>query len=265
MTLVQGPNGRLAVTDLGVGEPPCLFIHGLGARASFWADTLEHVAREHRAVAFDLRGHGASAMPADDRFSLEAFAADALAVADALGFGRFVLVGHSLGASAAVAAAAMAPERLAGLVLVDAAGEFAGAPPGALEQFAHALETDAYREVITDAFLANLDRANDRTRALVLRSLAETEQRVVAAAYRSLLAYHPRGALARFGGPVLLVVDSANESSFSLHAQAPQFHRRSVAGTSHWIMLDQPARFQAILDEFLATIPATTTDGPVRR
>ena len=158
-----------------------------------------------------------------------------------------------------VAVAAAAPERLSGLMLIDAAGEFTGAPPGALEQFSHALETDACREVITDTFEANLVRAAPATRDLVLRNLEDMDPRLVAAAYRSLLAYRPLARLSRFAGPTLLVGDANNDSSFSLHAQAPQLAWRGVAGTSHWIMLDQPGRFHRILDDFLAGIPVRSS------
>jgi pimeloyl-ACP methyl ester carboxylesterase len=68
-------------------------------------------------VAFDLRGHGASA-EADD-YSVEAFAADVEAVADKLGLRRFVLVDHSLGTQVVIEFARRHPERVAALMLVE--------------------------------------------------------------------------------------------------------------------------------------------------
>ena len=74
-------------------------------------------------VAVDLRGHGRSEAPAAGDYAVESLAADIAAVVDALGLGRFVLVGHSMGGAAALAYADAHPERVAGLVLVGTPGK----------------------------------------------------------------------------------------------------------------------------------------------
>jgi len=68
-------------------------------------------------IRVDLRGHGDS--PAFGRISLELWSDDLLALLDAEGYGRALLVGHSLGAQVALALAARAPERVVALVLID--------------------------------------------------------------------------------------------------------------------------------------------------
>lgn len=252
MTTVAGPAGPLRVDDAGAGEPAVLLVHGLVGRLEWWAQAVAHLRAHHRVVAFDLHGHGESPAGPGAAFTIESFAADVLAVADALGLARFVLVGHSLGASVALAAAARAPGRVAGLVLVDAAGVFRDAPPGALEQFLDALRSPGYPDVVREAFLANLDRAAPATRATVLAGIEATPRATVTGAYESLLRWDPHPALAAYGGPRLLVVDADNESTFSLHAQAPSLPRVALGGVSHWLQLDHPQEFHDILDRFLA-------------
>ncbi|MCB1016345.1 MAG: alpha/beta hydrolase [Acidimicrobiales bacterium] len=112
---------RLAVAESGRGGVPLLLLHGFtGAKEDFtpWLDAL--AARGFHAVAPDHRGHGDSTKPADEAaYSLEIFAADALALVGHLGWERFHLVGHSMGGMIAQHVALAEPERVASLVLMD--------------------------------------------------------------------------------------------------------------------------------------------------
>ena len=111
----------LTIAEAGVGGRPLLLLHGLaGAKEDVteWLDLL--AAAGWHAVAPDQRGHGASAKPAvEEAYSFSLLAADALALADALGWARFALLGHSLGGMVAQVVAVAAPQRLTGLVLMD--------------------------------------------------------------------------------------------------------------------------------------------------
>ncbi|WP_418960953.1 alpha/beta fold hydrolase [Streptomyces tritici] len=109
----------LAVRDGGGDGPPVVLLHGLAGHAGEWDATARSLRSRHRVVAFDQRGHGASARrPAD--VSRAAYVADVVAVLDALGLERAVLAGQSLGGHTALLTAAAHPDRVAALVLVDA-------------------------------------------------------------------------------------------------------------------------------------------------
>ena len=92
--------------------PTVLFHHGIGARSTCWDGWTPALACRHRLVRFDMRGHGASSLPAGFRLSLSALIDDALAVADATDTDRFHLVGESTGGTIALALAARLPERV---------------------------------------------------------------------------------------------------------------------------------------------------------
>ena len=113
----------LAVAESGAGQRPLLLVHGFtGAKEDFtpWLGPL--AAQGWHAVAPDLRGHGASSKPAmESAYSFELMADDMLRLADALGWERFVLLGHSMGGMVVQFLALAAPSRLAGLVLMDTA------------------------------------------------------------------------------------------------------------------------------------------------
>lgn len=80
--------------------PPIVLVHGWTCSTRFWRLQIHDLARDHRVVAFDLRGHGRSAAPADRDWSLDVLAEDLERVlVECVGDERpAVLAGHSLGA-----------------------------------------------------------------------------------------------------------------------------------------------------------------------
>jgi pimeloyl-ACP methyl ester carboxylesterase len=102
--------------------PATLLLHGIGNYGRYWDFFADAVAGRLRLVAPDARGHGESGRPVDD-YAPQAFVADAVAILDALGVDRALVVGHSMGGTHAIRLAAAHPERVARLVIVDAGPE----------------------------------------------------------------------------------------------------------------------------------------------
>jgi pimeloyl-ACP methyl ester carboxylesterase len=110
---------RLAYTVHGDGPRVTVLLHGLlfsqrmhEALASALAE------RGHRVVTLDLLGHGESDRPRDKwRYSMPAFGGQVVALLDHLGEPEAVVLGTSLGANVALEVAALAPERLRGMVI----------------------------------------------------------------------------------------------------------------------------------------------------
>ena len=94
-------NGHtFAYLDSGDG-PALLFIHGLTSSQRSWAHLVSALNHDHRVLAPDLFGHGASAKPMGD-YSLGAHAATMRDLLDLLGIDRVTLVGHSFGGGIAM-------------------------------------------------------------------------------------------------------------------------------------------------------------------
>lgn len=92
---------------------------GLGGSAGYWAPNLDALAARYRVLLYDHRGTGRSDRALPDTVTVEDFAADILALMDALGIPRASVMGHAAGGVAALALALAAPERIDKLVVVN--------------------------------------------------------------------------------------------------------------------------------------------------
>lgn len=117
---------RWSATSCG-DAPPAVLVHGLGDCAWVWQGVAPALAQHRDVLAVDLRGHGHSPHVDPAGYEVTEMAADLSALIDALGLQRPILVGHSLGAAVAIQACAAAPQRYAGLALIDYATEVAPA------------------------------------------------------------------------------------------------------------------------------------------
>ncbi|MGW6913236.1 alpha/beta fold hydrolase [Kitasatospora sp. NPDC054939] len=115
------PGGRLAYDDTvqGDGHPVVLLPGMLDSRAAYRHLHPLLTAAGHRVITMDLRGFGDSSIRWDD-YSPTAIAGDVLALLDHLGIERAALVGHSYTGASVVKAAGDAPERVAGIALLNA-------------------------------------------------------------------------------------------------------------------------------------------------
>jgi pimeloyl-ACP methyl ester carboxylesterase len=115
---LQHDNGRIAYDDAGMG-PLVVCIPSLGdVRGEYRFLIPQLVAAGFRAVSMDVRGHGETSKEWND-YSVVGVGKDILALIRELNAGPAVIVGDSMGAGAAIWAAAEAPELVRGLILVD--------------------------------------------------------------------------------------------------------------------------------------------------
>jgi esterase len=103
-------------------DPPVLLLHGIGNYGRYWDLLAEAMVGRRRLVAPDARGHGESGRPGQG-YAPADFAADALAVLDAAGIARAIVVGHSMGGLHSIHIAAQHPGRVRALAIVDASPE----------------------------------------------------------------------------------------------------------------------------------------------
>ncbi len=105
----------------GAGRP-VLLIHGNPSNTYSWRKVIRPLATRYRVDAIDLPGYGFSDKPRDAPYTTEWLARHVVAYLDAVGVGRALLVGSSMGGYVASETALLFPDRVSALVLVDASG-----------------------------------------------------------------------------------------------------------------------------------------------
>jgi pimeloyl-ACP methyl ester carboxylesterase len=115
---VQANGVRFAYLAEGSG-PLVLLLHGFPDTAHSWDRVMPAVAQAgFRAVAPFMRGYHPTAIPADGKYDGDTLGRDVVALIEALGETKAIVVGHDWGALAAFTAASLAPERVRLLVTI---------------------------------------------------------------------------------------------------------------------------------------------------
>lgn len=110
---------QISGLDFGGSKRPAILLHGLFGGAHEWTKSAEWLQENYRVIALDQRGHGQSAKELDD-FSIEAFTRDAADVLLQLSDRPALVIGQSMGGVVAMLLAAMRPELVQRLVVVEA-------------------------------------------------------------------------------------------------------------------------------------------------
>jgi pimeloyl-ACP methyl ester carboxylesterase len=272
---VELPGATVNYAEIGEGEP-ILFVHGLGGCWRNWLENLPHFGRTHRAIAIDLPGFGESPMPSWP-IDMPAYGQLVHDFCEKLGIDRVAaLVGNSMGGFVSTEATIERPSRFDKLVLVSAAGiSFAEAEGRRLEASVSMFEAAM-------AFMAGprrlwLNRPKgrhfafgrvfhnpNRIRPELLQEQMEPGLRAPGFpdAIRAIGGYDTRHRLPEIEIPTL-VVWGLNDKVVPVEA-AIGYHRlidgsrlELFERTGHVPQMERPARFNQLLDAFIAgeTVP----------
>ncbi|TBL82407.1 alpha/beta fold hydrolase [Hafnia alvei] len=118
MPFIQVNDRQMHYIDRGEGFA-LLLGHSYMFDSNMWAPQIEALSQHFRVIAPDLWGHGKSDQLPESRRSLKDLASDHLALMDALDINEFAVVGLSVGGMWGVELAAMVPDRVRALVLMD--------------------------------------------------------------------------------------------------------------------------------------------------
>jgi len=251
--IVSTGSGSVFIDDGGRGGVPVVFIHGNGGRSSQWRAQLTHLRKTRRAAAIDLPGFGKSSAPAQGDFSLSTMASAIDASTRAAGIDRFVIVGHSYAGAVVAKYAAEHPERVAGVIYVDAAAKTLPLNQQQKDQLAAGLRADKMK-VVHAWFAPILKPSSQSVQSEVFESVEQTDTESFIGALLSLADFDAKTLVGAYHGPVTAIAASDLETPASFQKQFPDIAVVRIANAGHWLMLDKPDEVNAALDAFLATI-----------
>jgi pimeloyl-ACP methyl ester carboxylesterase len=269
---VQVEGAPVNVIDLGEGDP-MVFIHGLSGAWVNWLENLPHFARNHRVIAMDLPGFGHSPMP-NEKLSIAGYGRIVDKLLDTLGVERAVIVGNSMGGFIGAEIAIQFSTRVEKLVLISAAGisiEHQRNEPvlHVLERLDDVLILGTGWMATRSAMLARRPRARRQMMKLVAHRADDLPAPLIAEqvmgsgkpgfvpALDALTDYPIRDRLGEIECPVLVVWGAEDRlvpvrDAYTFGELIPNARVVVWPDTGHVAMLERPAAFNALVDEFLS-------------
>jgi 3-oxoadipate enol-lactonase/4-carboxymuconolactone decarboxylase len=244
--------------------PPLLMLHSIGTCLHVFDPQAAALARTHRVIRMDLRGHGLSGVT-DGDYSMALHAADALALLDALDIPAAHVLGLSIGGRIALEMAATAPARVSSLILMDTALEFP--PPVAWQERIDAvmsIGTEALVDIVMPRWVVDPSLASSiGMRQMLLR----TDRRGYAGSAAALRDARAAPLAGKVSCPTTVCVGDHDiatppELAHAVAAAIPGSRYAAIAGGGHLPSLECAAETTAaILGHFAALPPPRGYDA----
>ncbi|MCY4386431.1 MAG: alpha/beta hydrolase [Desulfurellaceae bacterium] len=272
MTRIPINGVSLHVEETGSGES-IVFVHEFGGDARSWQPQVEHFSRHYRCVVYNARGYLPSDVPEDERlYGQQLSTADLKGVLDALDIEQAFVVGLSMGAYTGLMLTVQHPERVRALVFASGGS---GAYPETRTRFL--VDTNAVAEKMLQANSVDAAGISSGPSRVQLQNKNQTvweqfaahlsEHSAVGSAYtlRHVQAERPSlydltTELGAVTTPTLLVVGDEDESCLDvnlyLKRTMPYAGLSIFPKSGHLLNLEEPERFNALIDEFFQTVKA---------
>ncbi len=269
--------GELTVhyKERGSGQPVFILLHGFGASVFSWREVMKPFSELGRVIAYDRPAFGLTSRPmpgewqGENPYSPESQAAIVIGLMDALGVEKAWLVGNSAGGTVSVYTALTYPERVSGLILVDAAIYTGGGSPAWARPFLSTPQMRHLGPLLARQIATNGD---DFIRAAFHDPSLVTPE--ILAGYRKPLRAHhwdralweltaasrPLGLADRLNElalPVLVITGDDDrivptEESIRLGSDVPGAALVVIPNAGHLPHEEKPAEFMQAVREFLA-------------
>ncbi len=241
----------------GRGEPAVVLLHGWACDANYWSAQIEPLKARYTVVAINLAGHGASGSNRSD-WSLPAYAGDVVTVLKQVPQRHVVLVGHAMGADVALEAAGRLGDRVLGIIAVDSL-KSVGLPPvprGEIELRLKPFRSDfvgATRRMVSESLFRS--DADPTFVSKVAYDMSLEPPEVALPSLEALLATDFATVLRNVHVPVLAINSDLTPTDVGRIARViPGFSAEVIPHTGHFLMLEDPARFNPVLLRDLATL-----------
>ncbi|MDE2491108.1 MAG: alpha/beta hydrolase [Elusimicrobia bacterium] len=259
--------GPVRLRDWGGAGAPVLLAHGMAAHSGWWDPVVPLWGGVLRAAALDFRGHGDSGRTEDGAYAPETWVEDVETARAALGWERFVLCGHSMGARIALRYAAAHPERLRGVVAIDFLTEPRTDRPGRFARLRNRPQP-VYPDEDAASARFRLEPDGTALSAEDLRALGRRSLRPVEGGFTWKFDWRALGVrldpvwgvLARVRVPALLARGEfstlmSREDLARSARELPGARAVEIPGAHHHVPLDAPRALAAAIAAFAAGLP----------
>lgn len=246
---------------------PLILIHGLGSSSQDWELQVPVLARHYRLIVVDVRGHGRSDKPRE-RYSIEGFTYDLIALIEHLDLPPAHVVGLSMGGMIAFQLAVDEPGRVKSLCIVNSAPQVK--VRSAREYWwwakrwtlARVLSLATVGKALGDRLFPKPAQADLRRK--MAERWAKNDKRAYLASFDAIVGWGVQERLSRITCPTLVI---SADHDYTPVAQKenyvkllPDARLVVIEDSRHATPLDQPEVFNTTLLDFLETVETTTQD-----
>ncbi len=271
--------GTLKVQGYGDHGRAVILIPGLQGGPWVWQQTIAQLQKNHVVYAVTLAGFDGMPAPADGGNLFDRADASLLQLIEQHKIDKPVLVGHSLGGTLALRFAGQHPNLVSGVVAVDGLPIFPGMERVSAEQrramaaqmrSTMAASTPEQFQAQSLGYMQKIGVIDPQLAARYAPMNARSDIKASAQYMAEDLAFDGRAGLKNAHVPILeispynaadfstppMVMSEAQKVAYyqSLLANAPSAKVLSISPSRHFVMLDQPAKFQQALDDFLKSL-----------
>lgn len=262
------PDGvRIAYHVYGHGDPAIVLIHGWACDSSYWRAQIADLASKYTTVTLDLAGHGASGRNRTD-WSMANYGRDVAAVVERLPNRPIVLVGHLMGGPVALEAAPLVGDRLIGVIGVDTFTSLGRPPPTrqALDAQIAPFRSDfvGYMHRFVPQLFAK--RANPTFVRKVADDMSRESPQIAIASLISLNTLDFGTLLPQIHVPIVAIDADLGLTPDVARVRRihPSFRVVLMPSSGHFLMLEDPQRFNPVLLREIASLVSAQA-GPGRR
>lgn len=246
---------RVHYDNYGKGNEALVFIHGWTCNATFWKANVLAFVGQTRVIAVDLPGHGQSDKPENVTYSMDFFARAIDAVLQNAKVERVTLVGHSMGTPVIRQFYRKYPQKTRALVVVDGSLKPMGTKES-MKQFLDPFRGPGYKQH-AEQMVTYLTQAmkNEQTRNEVKAAMLSAPQHVMISAFEGMLDPEIWREKDKINVPTLalMAVNPQWNSDYEKYVRglAPSMEYQLWPGVSHFLMQDEPDKFNGTLTTFL--------------
>ena len=236
----------------GQGEPTLVFIHGWSCDSNYWREKVPVFKQHYTVVTVDLAGHGGTDGNRAE-WTIRNFGQDVVTALSTVPSEQVILVGHSMGGPVALEAARKLGKRVVGIIGVETFNSVGAPAPNKaqIDALLRDFEADFIgqtRKFVTGHLFppnANRDLANK-----VAYDMSLSQPRVAIPSLRAVLEYDFTEPLKEVTVPIVAIDSDLGEpvNEARIRKVLPKFHATIITGVGHFLMMEDPARFNAALE-----------------
>ncbi|HTU66872.1 MAG TPA: alpha/beta hydrolase [Steroidobacteraceae bacterium] len=259
--IAVGPDGiHVQYRVYGSGEPALVLIHGWSTDSNYWREQVPEFRKKYTLVAVDLAGHGGTDGNRTE-WTMAHFGQDVATALSAVPNQKLILVGHSMGGPVAIEAARLLKNRVIGIIGVDTFKTIGAPKPSSaqVDAIVKPFEADFIghtRSLVAEHFFAK--GADAALAQKIAYDMSLSSPKVAIPSLRATLEYDFTAPLKDLSVPIVAINSDLGEpvNEARIRKVLPKFHAVTLRGDGHFLMMEDPARFNPALETEIQAILA---------